>query len=94
LLAAVALVGSYLPGISGNGIKDIVSALHAHWQVYADIDAYPFWLIYWGLVGHLLVPMFAGWIIASLMRTRSMAAALVLAFSAALCPVLRFTWTV
>ena len=38
--------------------------------------------------------MFAGWIIASLMRTRSMAAALVLAFSAALCPVLRFTWTV
>lgn len=93
LLAAVALVGSYLPGIYGNGIKQIVDALHAHWQVYAYIDAYSFWLIYWGLAGHLLVPMFAGWLVASLMRNRSMAAALVLAFSGALYPALRFTWT-
>jgi hypothetical protein len=94
-LLAIALAGWYLPPIYGMAIQRGVGAIHARWQVYSYIDAYSFWLLYGVLVRTVIVPMFAGWLVATAIRQRPIVAALVLALSGALnnlVPLVLRTW--
>src|SRR5262245_51826259 len=49
VLLSVAVIGWFLPVIYGTAIQRAVGAIHRRWQVYAHIDPYSFWLIYWVL---------------------------------------------
>jgi hypothetical protein len=95
LFLAIALVGWLLPRVYGIAIERAVTAVHARWQVYVYIDAYSFWLLYGVLLRSTIVPMVTGWLVATVVKSRPIGAALVLAGSAALgvlIPASLFVW--